>query len=98
MADPKPRQPVLTVAMTAPQVIGALSLLSLLVALLTWWVVWWWITSGTLVLDRAGWQCSEATRARPTEPRTLSGPGWVLEWLTAEQAARCVTWRKASGS
>ena len=97
MADPKPRQPVLTVSMTAPQVIGALVLLALAVSLLTWWVVWWWITSDGLVLDRGDWQCSESIRARPTEPRTLSGPGWALEWLTAEQAARCVAWRKAAG-
>ena len=90
-----PRQPVLTVSMTAPQVLGALALLAVGSVIVGAVVARWWITSDALVLERDGWQCSEATRARPTEPRAIAGPGWSLEWLTPEQAQRCIVWRRS---
>ena len=81
--------------MTAPQVLGALALLAVGSVIVGAVVARWWITSDALVLERDGWQCSEATRARPTEPRAIAGPGWSLEWLTPEQAQRCIVWRRS---
>jgi hypothetical protein len=93
----QPRQPVLTVSMTAPQVLGALALFAVGSVIVGAVVARWWIVSDSLVLERDGWQCSEAARARPTEPRAIAGPGWSLEWLTPEQAQRCVVWRRSHG-